>query len=221
MAVGSRKIVNTGSRKVIGKFPSLKMNTAIWWESQIERDYIYLLESDPMVVSYKGQPFSIDYISRGKRRHYTPDFWVDRGDSQEIIEVKPVHQINSEKNQTLFHQINFLCQERGLKFNVVTDEMIRIQPLLDNLKLLYKYARTPLTLNQYLACRYYLNEREPLSLQQIWQALEPENISKNHLYKLLYFGFFQVDLMRPINSESLIRLPSQEKDFVKLISRNR
>ena len=51
MAVGARKITNRGTKKIIGKFPSLKMNTAIWWESQLERDYIYLLEIDPDVLS--------------------------------------------------------------------------------------------------------------------------------------------------------------------------
>ncbi|MBD2181884.1 hypothetical protein H6S82_00250 [Planktothrix sp. FACHB-1355] len=47
VAVGVRKFSNTGCRRVIGKFLSLKMNTTIWWESQIERDYIYWLEIDP------------------------------------------------------------------------------------------------------------------------------------------------------------------------------
>ena len=57
LTVGARKITNRGSKKVIGKFPSLKMNTTIWWESQLERDYIYLLEIDPDVTAYQGQPF--------------------------------------------------------------------------------------------------------------------------------------------------------------------
>lgn len=98
LVVGSRKITNAGSRKVIGKFPSLKMNTAIWWESQIERDYIYLLESDPIVLSYKSQPFSMNYTSLGKKRTYTPDFWVERADFQQVVEVKPITQVNTEKS---------------------------------------------------------------------------------------------------------------------------
>lgn len=60
-AARARKITNAGNRKVIGKFPSLKMNAVISWESQLERDYIYLLEIDPEVLSYGEQPFTISY----------------------------------------------------------------------------------------------------------------------------------------------------------------
>ncbi|MGQ4648881.1 hypothetical protein [Lyngbya aestuarii] len=63
-AVRARKITNAGNRKVIGKFPSLKMNAVIWWESQLERDYIYLLEIDPEVLSYGEQPLTISYTDK-------------------------------------------------------------------------------------------------------------------------------------------------------------
>jgi hypothetical protein len=63
-AARARKITNAGNRKVIGKFPSLKMNRVIWWESQLERDYIYLLEIDPEVLSYSEQPFTISYTDK-------------------------------------------------------------------------------------------------------------------------------------------------------------
>jgi hypothetical protein len=78
-----------GNRKVIGKFPSLKMNTVIWWESQLERDYIYLLEIDPEVLSYGEQPFTISYTDKGKPRRYTPDFVVTRPQKTQVVEVKP------------------------------------------------------------------------------------------------------------------------------------
>jgi hypothetical protein len=85
LVVGVRKITNAGSKKVIGKFPSIKMDAIIWWESQIERDYIYLLEIDPDVISYVGQPFKIFYTDLGKSRSYTPDFLVKRTKSAEIV----------------------------------------------------------------------------------------------------------------------------------------
>ena len=36
----ARKISNTGTRKLIGKFPSLKTGRVIWYESLLERDYM-------------------------------------------------------------------------------------------------------------------------------------------------------------------------------------
>ena len=71
--MGVRRITN-GGRKVIGKFPSIKNGRMVWWESQIERDYLYLLEIDPDVVSYEEQPLKIRYYLDGEPHLYTPIF---------------------------------------------------------------------------------------------------------------------------------------------------
>ena len=212
MATRARTITNAGSNKVIGKFPSVKMNEVIWWESQLERDYIYWLEIDPDVISYKSQPFFINYRSEGKKRKYTPDFWVKRPDKEQVIEVKPAQKITSQKNTALWRKIIPLCEEKGWEFVVVTDEMIRIQPQLDNIKLLYKYARIPLSFQNYLDCKLYFLEKEIIDLKQAAFDLAPKGISYLHLYKLLYAGWLETDLSQPISLESLIRLSPLKKD---------
>lgn len=217
LAVGVRSITNTGSRKVIGKFPSRKMNTTIWWESQIERDYIYLLEIDPNVVSYKGQPFKLTYISSGVTRSYTPDFWVQRPDRQQVVEVKPTSKVNQQKNFDLFRHITPICQAQGMEFVVVTDTMIRMQPQLDNIKLLTKYARSPLTLQNYLDLKRYFAEREPTSLKEACLDLKSIGIEKNSLLKLLYFGFLETDLRQHIGEQSLIQTSQFPGDIKALL----
>jgi hypothetical protein len=217
LAVGVRGITNAGYKKVIGKFPSLKMNTTIWWESQIERDYIYLLEIDPSVITYKGQPFCVSYNDGGTQRTYTPDFWVQRLDRQQVVEVKPLSKVNSEENLIKFRHITVECQKLGMEFVVVTDTMTRIQPKLDNIKLLYKYARCPLELQLLLECQRYFVCTEPKPLKQVCLEMEPKGISKNHLFKLLYFGFLSTDLMQPINANSLIKLNDKQVNVAELI----
>ena len=212
----ARKISNTGSKKVIGKFPSLKMDSVIWWESQIERDYIYLLEIDPDVLEYRSQPFKIVYADSDKSRKYTPDFWVKRIDKQQIVEVKPASVVEREKNINLWRHIAAQCLEKGLEFVVVTDAMIRVQPLLNNIKLLYKYARTSLTEKIILECQRYFSNKNPTPLFQAWQDLNPIGISKNKLYKLIYLGFLVTDLMQPISSESLIQLSQFKGEVLAL-----
>jgi hypothetical protein len=208
LVVGVRKITNAGSKKVIGKFPSIKMDTIIWWESQIERDYIYLLEVDPDVISYVGQPFKIFYTDLGKSRSYTPDFLVKRTKGEQVVEVKPISLLNQAKNLNLWRHIAVWCLEQQLEFVVVTDAMIRIQPKLNNIKLLYRYARTSLTANIYLLCQHYFTERESIPLSLARLDLEPLGISMAQLYKLIYSGFLVTDLMQPIGCMSLIQLSS-------------
>jgi hypothetical protein len=56
---------NTGTLKNIGKFPSLKNKSTIWFESHLERDFIYLIEFDKSVTKYQEQPFKVKYFLDG------------------------------------------------------------------------------------------------------------------------------------------------------------
>ncbi len=216
MAVGARKISNAVPRKVIGKFPSLKMKTIIWWESQIERDYIYLLEIDPDVVSFFGQPFKIAYNYEGLPRKYTPDFLVTRTQKTQVVEVKPVQQALSEKNLRLFRHIAPIVDANKMEFVVVTEQLIRVQPKLNNIKLLYKYAREPLSLSNYLDCLKYFQNRVATSIEDAMVELTDKGVSKNILLRLLWSGFLVTDLMKPINCASLIQMSPNDCNWERL-----
>ena len=205
-----RKISNKGTKKVIGKFASLKMKRVIWWESQLERDYIYLLEFDADVVSYDEQPLRIEYYLNGKKHRYTPDFLVRKGNKRIIVEVKQEEEALKEKNQSLFRIISDICALNGYEFNVVTDTMIRVQPRLNNIKLLTRYQRTLIDDPQYQIVCYELfaKNHEP-SLNAVMQFFASRNIGKQIIYSLLYWGVLAVDLMQPIAAESRIQLSSR------------
>src|SRR5215216_2118746 len=88
--IRSRKVIRKGTRRVVGKFPSVKpRRKLVHWESQLERDFYYLLEIDPNVVSFREQPLRIEYILNGKLHYYTPDVLVERKQKIQIVEVKP------------------------------------------------------------------------------------------------------------------------------------
>lgn len=117
-----RKVTNCGTKKNIGLFSSYKNMTGIWYESLIERDYMYLLESDPDVLSYRTQPLKIIYTWDNKPKKYTPDFLVERSSRTQIVEIKPASQVDSDKNQRLWRCVAPNCLERGWEFAVVTDD---------------------------------------------------------------------------------------------------
>jgi hypothetical protein len=55
-----RKVSNRGGN-IIGRFPSLKLERMVDFESLIERDFIYMLDFDSDVVSFTEQPLTIEY----------------------------------------------------------------------------------------------------------------------------------------------------------------
>jgi TnsA endonuclease N terminal len=201
----ARKITNKGIRKVIGKFPSMKLKKTIWWESQLERDYIYLLEFDPDVISYQEQPFTILYNASNKSRHYTPDFLVERVDKSQVIEIKPEAHKTKEKNIFLFKSVAPIFTEEGYEFLVVTDTMIRVQPRLSNIKLLIKYARTPITPQHQIHCYEMLNGRQEVSLGELVESFGAKTAGIQMIYSLLFWGVLATDLMKSISVDSTVR----------------
>ena len=212
----SRRITNSGGRKNIGRFTSLKMQDDFWYESHAERDYMYLLEIDPEVISYKSQPFKIAYLADGKERKYTPDLFVERKTKQQVVEVKPKSKVDTEKNLSIFRQVTPICNEQGWEFIVVTDQMIQLQPKLDNIKLLYDYCRTPFTLQDFINCKNYFSEKEKALLKDVDEHLSSLGIDRRKIFRALYFGILEADLMQPLGSESLISNLFSQVDGIRL-----
>lgn len=204
--VKTKKITNRGSIKVIGKFPSLKMNSIVMWESQLERDYIYLLEIDSDVVAYKSQPFTIAYNSQYKRRKYTPDFLVERTNLKQIVEIKQERKIEKFSQSDRYRQAANFCLTHDLDFVVVTEKIIRVQPRLDNIKLLHRYARVVLPWYVYTECFNYFHSVVGSTILEAEARLKAKGISYSCLLKLLWNGFLLTDLMRPITAQSLVQL---------------
>ena len=203
----SRKITNSGGNKVIGKFPSLKLNKVVWYESLLERDYLYLLEFDPDVVSFREQPGRIYYIRDGKKRRYTPDLLVQRRDGTHIVEVKPKEKLADEKLIHVFRIARHVCSGEGYEFKVATEELIRLQPRLDNVKLLYKYARTPIHPQHQISCYEFFVGKQGAALGELMQFFASENIEPQVVYALIYRGVITINLMEPISADSVVRLP--------------
>ncbi|EAW36765.1 TnsA endonuclease N-terminal domain-containing protein [Lyngbya sp. PCC 8106] len=220
MNVPARKITNTGTRKNIGKFSSRKMGQIVWYESLLELDYIYLLEIDPDVVAFASQPFQLQYtiIEGGKRRKlkYTPDFYVERKNQIQVVEVKPENKVNSERNQRIFHFVAPIFREKGWEFVVVTETMIRVQPQLNNVKLLHRYSGVEFSLQNLIDCQEYFQKLAgQITIEQAERELRSKGITRSFLFRWIYSGFLKTNLEKPINSQSLIHFEARNTDFAR------
>ncbi len=102
-----------------------------------------------------------------------------------------------------------LGQSQGWEFVVITDEMIRKEPLLSNVKLLYRYAQIPLTLQNLIVCHQYLTNQPPIPLLTAQKHLQPQGISPAMLLKLIFLGFLETDLRNQLIAQSQISLSSR------------
>jgi hypothetical protein len=208
----TRKITNRGSKKNIGKFPSIKMGRVIKWETLIERDEIYLLEYDREVTAYEEQPERIHYVLDGKKHHYTPDFKVERSGKIQIVEVKRKKEVDKGKYTSLFREIKGQCRQNGRKFVVATDEMIRVEPQLGNIKMLYRYARVLVLVHHQVLCKRFFRDRHETAIRDLYEYFSSEEVENGLqvIYALLYWGYLEIDLMKPIELDSTVWVPGTE-----------
>lgn len=192
--------------RFIGKFPSVKLNRIVLWRSQLERDYLYLLEFDPDVLYYQERPFQIDSVDNRLHNH-TPDFLVERTNKRQIIDVRPEKNLAGEESAVSYRSLVSICYEKGYEFVIVTDAMIRAQPRLDNIKLLWRYARTPLTTQQQILCYSFMKKTRQASFAVVTQLYETNGMGKEIVYALMYNGMLAFDITQTISSGTALSLP--------------
>jgi hypothetical protein len=205
-----RKIPRYGAQKNIGKFSSVKTGRVAWYESLLERDYMYLLDFDPEVTYWHEQPLKIRFSYSGKTHRYTPDLEVHRDSKKQIVEVKAQDQVDSGKWDFLFRTATSICEQEECQYVVVTDEMIRKQPKLESVKTLWKYARTPVHSQNQILCNQFFRKRQAgqIELGDLLDLFKTERVPPQALYALLFWGALDFDLMQPLDKGCLIRLPS-------------
>jgi hypothetical protein len=197
-------------RKNLGKFASVKTGRVAWYESLLEKDFMYLLDYDRDVSYWHEQPLRIRFSHGAKVHRYTPDLEVHRAAQKQLIEVKPKHEVDSGEWDVLFRAASSVCEQEGYEFLVVTDEIIRLQPRLENVKLLWKYARTPVLPQHQIICSELFQSRkdQPVTLDDLIQIFTSKQIPTQTLYSLLFWGALEFDLMQPLDRDSRITMPS-------------
>lgn len=203
-----RQVTNKGTKKCIGQFSSLKAKRNVWYESTIERDYIYLLEFDWDVIRYKEQPFRIIYVYEGKSRTYVPDFFVQRRSKFQVVENKPEEKANTPANKFRYRLLKSIFREQGYEFIVATDLQIRIQPLLENVKIFWRYARARTHPLHQVRCQEYLSKHHEACIQELVDALSPHGVTLQVVYALLHWGALSMDLRLPVGPDAIVRFSS-------------
>lgn len=200
----SRRVINRGPTRVVGKFSSLKVGKAIYWESQLERDRFHFLEFDSSVITFQEQPKPINYKLDGDLRRYTPDLqiWSKRGNRYEEIKMKK--EAEKPENIKKFEIVKSVFAEMGWDYRVVTEDTIRVQPCLDNINLILRYQREEITCYQ----RDIVNERFGTESKTNVFALcsddGPEQVTIAHIYALISSHALRIDLGTPLTPQSTV-----------------
>ena len=183
-----------------GTWPSLKLKRGVRYSSTLERDCLFVLEYEPTVVRYQEQPFEICGSYEGREHRYTPDYAVWTTQEACLIECKPTAQRTAAHTQQQIALGSVWAAAQGWRFEVVTDTELRAGARLANLKLLWRYSRLVVTVEQWQELVGVLRPAEGIILEQL--APQPEQFPV--VLALLFQHHLATDLAQPLQRSSWV-----------------
>ena len=117
-----------------GIYHAKKCLEPVHYRSGWELKYALYLDLNPAVVSYRYEPYPVEYVSNyrtGKRRKYYPDFEVRMSDgSLVLVEIKPKKKLTLVMNVKKFAAASAMCVLNGMTFRIVTEVDLKALGLL-------------------------------------------------------------------------------------------
>lgn len=134
-----RRVVTRSGSILRGKFPSSKNGRMVAYEQLLEADALVLFEMSPFIRSYREQPERVYYPDGSRTRVYVPDFEVELlNGALVLIEVKPAKRLAAPELAHKFACVQQHMARLGRQFVILTDDAIRLQPRLANLRIVLR-----------------------------------------------------------------------------------
>ncbi|MFX1257490.1 MAG: TnsA endonuclease N-terminal domain-containing protein [Promethearchaeota archaeon] len=205
-----------------GFTPSLKINLKnliLEYESQLERDFLFLLDHDPNCIDLQPQPVKIQYKTKnGNTSRIYPDCWAIFYDRKQFLfEIKSDNQlqklIEDENWKFRLDAIQKFCKEQNWTYQIITEKKIHcvrlnnIKDLLASAKY-YAPANIKKNIGQFdLNLKKFLEESPKkfdylVKLMQPFVPLELEEIISLIKYKI-YFQQIFIDWDIPLQDVQL------------------
>jgi hypothetical protein len=201
----ARNVISPSGGIIRGKFPSRKNGRMVHHEGLLELEAIYLFETSPRIVRYREQPLTIHYPDGAKLRRYTPDFELELVTGKIVyIEVKPMSSLQHEKVRHKLDCITEYMRRSETAFVILTDQIIRQEPRLANLRWIYhRSSRVPPTPDAISVAINTYRDSFPLSITAASTLLSAGVVDP---YSLLLTGQLYCSLEQTISQETLIEL---------------
>lgn len=203
-----RKIVTRSGGIPRGLFPSRKNNRMVGYEHLLEADACVLFEMSPRIASYREQPVRISFPDGDRTRLYTPDYEIELTDGRRfLIEIKPSRRLAEPAVRDKFDRVEEHMHRLGKLFLVLTDESIRKQPRLINLRRLRYDA--PLSAVDYDAIRRILRTITCSEISTLGQL--SSLLGSSAVVDLLMRGHATCPLDRPLSYDTPVNISLESK----------
>jgi hypothetical protein len=203
--IRSRKVVTRSRARATGKFPSLKMNRMLQWESVNELNAFRLLEVNPAVLKFNEQPCELHYVMNDEPHVHYPDILVHLNHGAEFWEIKAVAEA---KHPDVIERTKLLTQALpnfGYQYRVILGEDLGRKVRLENIKSILAYGRKDVTSLLREKVRQIFCQHQEIKLGELIEVSKGK-IGRNEIYRLILIGDLICDLEeQQLTSLSILR----------------
>jgi hypothetical protein len=212
------------TRRSVSGIYAFRGETAITFESTLERDFLIRKEFSLAVLEVIPQPIQIPFTSgNGQSYTYTPDFLVyyrlgnvNYGEYPKplLVEVKPFAEWKKHWREWLpkWKAAYRYAKEQGWEFHIHDESRIRDQ-VLENIRFLDRYKRTEFPIEEtrsviesvqkmgstpfhYILARHFMGIYKAEGIAHIWYLLATRQLD--------------CDITRPLNDFTELWVPTHE-----------
>jgi hypothetical protein len=189
-----------GQRNIPGLWWSATARRHVWYESWLERDRAIVLDFDPHIIGFAGQPFRLEWHEAGQDRSHIPDWFARFDDGRAlVVDCRPADRVQAA-DQYVFAVTRQACTEVGWRYELAHSH----DPThMGNLRWLAAY-RHPRYLDQRVAAALLLVFAEPGELlagaEQVGEPIAVLPV----LYHLLWQQRLQVDLTVGLHDRTIV-----------------
>ena len=188
-------------KRVISKFASLKLKRTVNVYSALMRDLIYLLEYDREIINYRETEQVVFFQEEGIYKPFRFDFDIEFRNKKQLAYIYTEKTVYSERVISL---IEGKCFENSYEFVVFDKQQIHRQPYLNNIKLLYRYARQTISVEHNIALYNYFSGKQIKVLRDFKDFLQSSNLNPTIVYTMLFHNLISTDLHQPLTDQSIL-----------------
>ncbi|MCB2384286.1 hypothetical protein MO387_11665 [Shewanella sp. N2AIL] len=165
-------------------------------ESSLEFDACFHHEYNDCIEVFGSQPEGFYYAFEGKRLPYTPDAIIQFFDGTvKFHEYKPYSKTFDPIFRARFLAKKAAAQSLGADLILVTERQIRVNPILNNLKILHRYSGVYGLSDIQVELLNLIKKTGKISVNDVAakQSLALGEI-RSHLYSLMHKGLVKANL---------------------------
>lgn len=203
------------TRSNTGYVPLLCQERAVWFESALERDFLYRLDFNENLLSVLEQPVQLPYLTaHGRDSTYTPDFLYvadnpGKGRTSTLVEIKYEDDLQKDAVE-IWPKLDAgraYAESQGWNYELVTDRDIRT-PFLKNVKFLSAFRRQPIApyIQDNIDDIVHGKGVVPVSyiLDNTPKDSETLLTTVNQIWAMVAAGTLGCDLQKPLNNNASV-----------------